>query len=372
LRRLIPLALAALAVATTGTALATTANAATASTAFASTAFASTAFASTAFGERPVPSHVYAPYFEAWDTTNGSLAQQSQESGAKYLSLAFLETDASGSCTAYWNGDTSTPISATAPGSFGADIAAIQKAGGQVIPSFGGYTADTTNTELADSCTSVDAIAKVYEDLVTTYHVSRIDLDVEATSLSDTAGIQRRNAAIAEAEAWGRAHHKLIQFSYTIPVFPTGLTAGGLAVLQGAVAEHAEISVVNILTFDYWFGTTEDMLTDAENAATAVEGQLTTLYPDLPARALWRMIGITQMPGIDDFGTAETFPTQQAPALLQWAAGHGLGELSMWALQRDNGGCPGTKGAGSCSGVAQSAWYFSHVFEPFSYLPRGW
>ena len=53
----------------------------------------------------------------------------------------------------------------------------------------------------------------------------------------------------------------------------------------------------------------------------------------------------------------------------QWAASHGLGELSMWALQRDNGNCPGTQGAGSCSGVAQPTWYFSHVFDLFSYLP---
>jgi hypothetical protein len=47
----------------------------------------------------------------------------------------------------------------------------------------------------------------------------------------------------------------------------------------------------------------------------------------------------------------------------QWARSHGLAELSFWALQRDNGGCPGTKGAGNCSGLTQPAWYFSHVFE---------
>jgi hypothetical protein len=352
---------AALAAATMGTAAATTANAATAVT--------SAAPAHAAFGERPLPAHVYAPYFETYDTTNGSLAQQSQESGAKYLNLAFLQTDASGSCTAYWDGVTSTPISATAPGSFGADIAAIQKAGGQVIPSFGGFTADTTNTELADSCTSVDAIAKTYEDLVTTYHISRIDLDVEADSVTNTAGIERRNEAIAEAEAWGRAHHHLIQFSYTLPTFPTGLPPAELGVLQNAIAEHARISIVNILTFDYFIGTQQDMLADSETAATGVEGQLATLYPNLPARALWRMIGVTQMPGIDDFGTAETFTTAQAPAFTIWAALHGLGQISMWALQRDNGNCPGTKGAGSCSGVAQPTWYYSHVFEPFSYLP---
>ena len=39
--------------------------------------------------------------------------------------------------------------------------------------------------------------------------------------------------------------------------------------LQNAVAEGAKISTVNIMTFDYYLGTTENMLKDAESAATA-------------------------------------------------------------------------------------------------------
>ena len=136
-----------------------------------------------------LPPHVFAPYVETYDTSTG-LAALSRESGARFLSLAFLETAQAGSCTAYWNGDTSDPIS---PASFGADIAAIQATGGNVIPSFGGYTADTTGTDIADSCTSVASIAQVYEDVITTYHVPRIDLDVEGDSVTDTAGINRRN-----------------------------------------------------------------------------------------------------------------------------------------------------------------------------------
>jgi hypothetical protein len=349
LRRLLPLAIAALTVAA-------------ASAAAAVPAYAADDHAS-------LPSHLYAPYFQSWDTTDGGLAQLSAASGAKYLTLAFLQTDQPGSCSAYWNGSTSTPISATAPGSFGADIAAVQQAGGNVIPSFGGYTADTTGTELADSCSSVDAIAKVYESLITTYHVPRIDLDVEANSVTDTAAIQRRNQAIAETEAWAAEHGKQIEFSYTLPVLPTGLPSAELAVLQNAVAEHAKITVVNIMTFDYYLGTTQDMLTDAESAATAVEGQLAALYPHVPARTLWQQIGVTQMPGIDDYGPPETFPASEAPAFEHWAAVQDLGQISIWALQRDNGNCPGTKGATSCSGVAQPTWYFSHTFEPFSYLP---
>jgi hypothetical protein len=311
---------------------------------------------------RPLPYQVFAPYFETYDTAAGPAAL-SEQSGSKFLSLAFLETAQAGSCTAYWNGDTSEPIAAS---SFGSDIAAIQAAGGNVIPSFGGYTADTTDTDIADSCSSVNAIAQVYESLITTYHVPRIDLDVEGNSVTNTAGINRRNEAVAETEAWAAAHHKRIQFSYTLPTFPTGLPPAELAVLQNAVADGARIAAVNLLTFDYYIGTEQDMVADTESAASGLFGQLESLYPDASARQLWHMIGVTEMPGIDDFGADETFSTADAVTILHWAQQQGIGFLSFWALQRDNGGCPGTKGAGTCSGVTQPNWYFSHVFEHFT------
>jgi len=330
------------------------------------TAVAFTPAAASASPWRPsfsLPGHVFAPYFETYDTTDGSLAALSQQSGARYLSLAFLQTAQAGSCTAYWNGDSSEPI---AQSSFGSDIAAIQAAGGNVIPSFGGYTADTTGTELADSCTSVPAITSVFESLITTYHVPRIDLDVEGNSITNTAGINRRNEAIALTERWAAARHLKIQFSYTLPTFPTGLTAAGVAVLQNAVADGARISVVNLLTFDYYLGAQQDMVADTESAATGLLGQLQSLYPHASQRRLWHMIGVTEMPGIDDFGPDETFSQADAVTILNWARSVGLGMLSMWALQRDNGNCPGTKGAGNCSGLAQPTWYFSHTFEPFT------
>jgi hypothetical protein len=308
-----------------------------------------------------IPAHVYAPYFEAW--TGDSAATLSQESGAKYLTMAFLETASSGSCTAYWNGETSEPISSS---TFGSDISSIQAAGGNVIPSFGGYTADTTNTDIADSCTDVGSIAAVYESLATTYNVTRIDLDIEANSLTNTAGYTRRNEAVAQAESWAAANGRTLQFSYTMPVTPTGLTSSEVSILQNAVAEGAKVNVVNIMTFDYYIGTTQEMGTDTETAAQGLYNQLASLYPSDSSSQLWGMIGVTEMPGIDDYGAAETFTEADATTVENWAASQGIAEISIWALQRDNGGCPGTAGAGTCSGISQNTWYFSDTFDPFT------
>jgi hypothetical protein len=308
-----------------------------------------------------MPNHVFAPYFESWQSPGP--AALSQQSGAKFLSLAFLQTAQAGSCTAYWNGDTSEPI---APATFGSDIATIQAAGGNVIPSFGGFTADSTGTDIADSCTSVSSIAQVYESLVTTYNITRIDLDVEANSLSNTAAINRRNEAIAQVESWAAANGRKVQFSYTLPATPTGLGSTEQAVISNAIADGAKVSVVNVMTFDYFIGTKQNMAADTRTAVNDTHSQLQSLYPGDSSTRVWHMIGVTEMPGIDDFGADETFTKDNATTVLNLANRKGLAMVSFWALQRDNGGCPGTKGSGTCSGIHQPTWFFSHTFEPFT------
>ncbi|MCX4745450.1 glycosyl hydrolase family 18 protein [Kitasatospora sp. NBC_01287] len=309
----------------------------------------------------PLPAHVFAPYFEAYNGDNpATLASQS---GNKYLSMAFIQAATKGSCTAYWNGDTSSPVAAA---TFGSQISSIQAGGGDVVPSFGGYAADDGGTEIADSCTDVNQIAAQYENVITTYNVSRIDLDTEDNSLTNTAGIDRRNKAIKLVEDWATANGRNVQFSYTLPTTTSGLAASGLAVLKNAVTNNARIDVVNIMTFDYYDGATHEMATDAENAASGLYGQLAKLYPTKTAAQLWGSIGITLMPGIDDYGAAETTTVADAGAVQNWATTKGVNTLSFWALQRDNGGCLGTAGSDTCSGISQGTWDFSHALEPFT------
>ena len=79
---------------------------------------------------RALPAHVFSPYFQAY--TDASPAQQSAASGARYLTMAFLQTAQTGSCDILWNGDPTKPV---AWSTFGPDIAKIRAHGGDVIPS---------------------------------------------------------------------------------------------------------------------------------------------------------------------------------------------------------------------------------------------
>ncbi|WP_328540158.1 glycosyl hydrolase family 18 protein [Streptomyces sp. NBC_00344] len=309
----------------------------------------------------PLPTHVFAPYFEAYN--GDSPAALAQQSGVKYLTMAFVQAEARGSCTPFWNGDTGQPISSSV---YGADFTTMRSRGGDVIPSFGGYAADNGGTEIADSCTDVNAIAAAYEKVVTTYDVSRLDMDIEDNSLTNTAGINRRNQAIKKVQDWAAANGRSVQFSYTLPTTTSGLSSDGLAVLRSANTYGARIDVVNLMTFDYYDNASHNMADDTRTATTGLHDQLASLNPGKSPAQLWAMVGVIEMPGIDDFGAAETFTTADAASVYDWATSKGIGTLSFWALQRDNGGCPGTGGSDSCSGIAQDQWYFSHTFEPFT------
>ncbi|MFC1431662.1 chitinase [Streptacidiphilus sp. N1-3] len=311
---------------------------------------------------RPLPAHLFAPYFEGYTTDNP--ATLAARSGSKYLTLAFIQTPAPGSCEIDWNGNPATPV---AHSTYGADIARMRAAGGDVIPSFGGYNADHAGEEIADSCTDVAAIAAAYERVITVYGVSRLDFDVEDNSQTNPAGINRRNQAIHLVEQWAARQHRTVQFVYTLGTNMTGLDEpDGLSVLQNAVANHARIDIVNIMTFDYYDDAPHEMAKDTVTAAEAVLRQLHGVYPRKSSSELWHMLGITEMVGIDDYGPPEVFTPADATAVERWATKQGIAELSFWALQRDQGGCVGTAGSDSCSGVAQSGWEFSHAFEPFT------
>lgn len=309
-----------------------------------------------------LPAHVYAPYFETW-TTDG-IAASAQQSGSKYFTLAFLETLNKHSCTLAWNGSSSQTV---ASGRYLSDIAALRAAGGDVILSLGGWSADQGGTEIADSCTSVPQIAAAYEQAITTYDVSRLDMDVEGRSLTNTAGIDRRNQAIAMVESWAAANGRPLQISYTIPTSASGLEPTGVAVMQSAVADRARIDTVNIMAFDYYDRVTTQMGAAAENAATGAVSQLHSIYPSQTTTQLWGMMGITLMPGIDDYPKkTEVTTVADAQNVEAFARSKGVNTLSIWAIQRDNGGCPGKGGANACSGIAQNPWDFSHALEPFT------
>jgi hypothetical protein len=114
------------------------------------------------------------------------------------------------------------------------------------------------------------------------------------------------------------------------------------------------------MAFDYYDRVTTDMGQAATDAASGTAAQLQSI-------GLAAQIGITLMPGLDDYPKkTEKTTLAQAQQVLDYADATGVNTLSIWAIQRDNGGCPGVTGSNSCSGIVQNTWDFTHLLQPFT------
>lgn len=314
------------------------------------------------------PTRVYAPYFEAY--LSGSLATASSQSGVRFATLAFVQAagkTGAAACTLTWNGNKNQPVS---KGAFRKGIQHLRSVGGDAIVSFGGFSADDGGTEIADSCHSVPKIAAAYEQLVRTYNLHRLDMDIEAKSVNNAAGIDRRDKAIAMLQSWAKKRGIPLWIQFTLGVEPSGFDQPTLNILRNAVKDHTQVNSINLMVFDYYLGKEKKPLNMgllAKQAANTVHGQLAKLYPARTSRQLWHGLGFTMLPGIDDYpGKTEITSPGDAKVIFNFARSKGMDFLSIWALQRDNGGCPGSIDSNTCSGIKQTPWAFSHLLEPYT------
>ena len=193
-----------------------------------------------------------------------------------------------------------------------------------MIPSFGGEPdANNDPNEIAQTCTSVSSLTAASLNVVNTYGVTRLDFDIEGSTLGDTASNNRRNQALAALQAENPA----VQVDYTLAVAPNGLPSAELGVLQSARTYGVKVSVVNIMTMD--FGNGQNALNDAISAAQATAAQLSSLYGISTAQA-YGMMGLTPIAGQNDDN--EVFTQANASTLESFAASNGVQELSFWEV----------------------------------------
>ena len=270
--------------------------------------------AKTAAASPSFPAHYSAPYLQIASSDAADMAADMKASGDKYYSLAFL-TPKSG-CTAEWedNGDSVA--------AFTSQVKALQAAGGNVIPSFGGEAGG----ELAEKCTSVSSLEAAYANVVSTYNVTRLDFDIEGSVLDNSSANTRRDQALAALQKADPS----VQIDFTIPVDPTGLESDALTLLKGAKSAGVKVNLVNIMTMD--FGNGQNALKDAESAATATEKQLAGIYTSLSASQVWGTLGLTPIAGKNDDN--ENFTQANASTLESFAASNGVQELSFWEVDQ--------------------------------------
>jgi hypothetical protein len=286
-----------------------------------------------------------APYVDMTNNEEGMLLSAAK-AGLKTYTTAFI---VAGGCSPIW-GDT-LPVNNDP--TISGDIAAAKADGATPIVSFGG----ADGTELAQACTTEASLQAAYQEVINSLGVTHLDFDIEGPTLDYTAANNLRFQAINGLEA---ANPGLV-VSVTLPTFPTGLAADGVAFLDLAKQDGTRIDLVNVMAMDYGASYTGDMGQEAIGAAEGTLAQVKAVWP----ADTYANVGVTPMIGIND-QSSEDFTEADASALVSWADTAHLGRLSFWSVDRDQACSGSVSGLPECSEISQQPLDFTKIFDGYT------
>ena len=313
----------------------------------------------------------FAPYVDA--TLVPSYAFENPADGApKDVVLGFVVADRDGACEPTWGTFVDLQGAATA---FDLDrrIARLRSAGGEPVVSFGGLT----NDELALRCETPEALADAYGKVVSRYHLSTIDIDVEGTALADDYANLRRGAALTALQKKAAKKGKPLAVWLTVPVGVDGMTEAGQKLVATTIAAGVDLAGVNGMVMDYGAGRPAgtSMAQANEQALLALHRQLSRAYrvsgTTLTSAQVWAKVGATPMIGQNDTRD-DVFTLGDARTLLSFARVHGMGRLSMWSANRDAQCGKQIEDAAvsnTCSGQEQELGEFGRILDNLTGRP---
>ncbi|MFG2953887.1 ricin-type beta-trefoil lectin domain protein [Streptomyces sp. NPDC048291] len=294
-------------------------------------------------GTTPSSPMAVAPYlYNGWGDPP-SPTTITNATGVKYYTLAFVLSN--GYCNPQWDGGR-----ALTGGVDQSTVNTVRANGGDVIPSFGGYSGN----KLESSCSSAGELAAAYQKVINAYGgLKAIDIDLEADAYSNGTVQQR----VVDALKTVKANNPGTKVYITIG---TGQSGPDTSLINRAANSGLTVDAWAIMPFDFG-GAGQNMGNLTTQAAEGLKNALKTAYGYSDDTA-YRDMGISSMNGITD--NSETVTVNDFRTILAYAQQHHLARLTFWSANRDR---PCTGGsADSCSGVSQSNWDYTRVFAGYT------
>ncbi|MEV2216772.1 carbohydrate binding domain-containing protein [Streptomyces sp. NPDC050997] len=266
--------------------------------------------------------------------------------GIKWYTMAFVLS--SGGCNPAWDG--SRPLTG---GNDQSVINSIRSAGGDIVPSIGGWSGN----KLGPNCSTAEALAGAYQKVIDAYGLKAIDVDIENTDEFENATVQDR---ILNALKIVKTNNPGLRTILTFGTSTTGPTSWGNRLIEQAKALNANIDVFTIMPFD--FGGGADMYGNTVNATEGLKAKLKSTFGWDDATA-YAHVGISGMNGLSD--QQELTSTAIWTQIRDWANGHHIARLAFWSVNRDRS-CPGGGVTSNCSGISQNAWQFTSITAGFT------
>ncbi|MFF9473473.1 fibronectin type III domain-containing protein [Streptomyces roseolus] len=287
-----------------------------------------------------------APYLYLGWGNPPSPATVMNATGIKTFTMAFILS--SGGCNPAWDGQ--RPLTG---GIDQSTINAIRAAGGDIVPSIGGWSGN----KLGPNCATPEALAGAYQKVIDAYGLKSIDVDIENTDEFENAAVQDR---VLGALKIVKANNPGLRTILTFGTSTTGPTSWGNRLIERSKALDAGIDVFTIMPFD--FGGGADMYGNTIKAAEGLKTKLKAVYGWDDATA-YAHIGISGMNGLSD--QQEVTTPQTWTNIRDWANTHHIARLAFWSVNRDRG-CAGGGVTETCSGIAQADWEFTRITAGFT------
>ncbi|MFD7873360.1 carbohydrate binding domain-containing protein [Streptomyces sp. NPDC059766] len=287
-----------------------------------------------------------APYlYLGWGDPPSATSVMSS-TGIKWFTMAFMLD--SGGCNPAW--DSSRPLTG---GTDQTVINQIRSAGGDVVPSFGGWQ----GSKLGANCSSASALAGALQKVIDAYSLKAIDMDIENTDEFENEAVQ---AKILTALKTVKANNPGLKTIVTFGTSTTGPTYYGNRLIEQANSLGANIDVFTIMPFD--FGGGSDMYGNTVNATEGLKAKLKSTFGWDDATA-YAHIGISGMNGLSD--QQENTTPAIWTSIRDWANSHHIARLAYWSVNRDRP-CAGGGVVSNCSGISQNNWQFTSITAGFT------
>ncbi len=316
----------------------------------------------TRFSSKELP----APWFGGYaDVTSTPSYTFESDVGDVYKNvvLGFVTASAAG-CTPSWGGYY-TMDEAASQLDMDSRIARTSRSGRTVTISFGGQD----GSELASSCPTEQELKQAYDSVISRYHVTSIDFDIEEGNLNASSEVSARRAqAVAQLQREAEESGGTLTVGLTLPVGRDGLTDLGRETVESFLDAGVNLASLNVMAMDFNVpSTTTDQATLIKDALNATHSQYRAM---LYARGklfndtqIWEMMGVTVLIGQNDTD-GEVFTLDDAQQINTFALQANLGRVNMWSLNRDqqcgeNASVTSTQT--SCSGMKQTTGEFAMI-----------
>lgn len=318
------------------------------------------------------PARLACPYIDmsSWvDTASAysdggapNLAKLSDDSNFKYFNLGFIQPDSAtpletdGTIRWGWGGyyslSKNNPDNAQYK-SIVNSLENLRSRGGDYTISIGGQLGDAPWVVTQNQT----ALEEFYLDIIETYSLKRMDLDIEESNQNES-----QNQINAKAIKAVQDKTK-IEITLTIPIMPDGWQEKQIKIIKAYLDAGVDILIINSMTMCYGTGVyeNEDYGTASVRAMDNAKKQLIEIYSNygyaLTDSQAYLKMGATFSIGYES-NLYPVFTTEMANTITNDCIKNNYGLLSMWSMGRD-------AKLDSNSGIS-SAFEFSNILNKYN------